>query len=66
MQKQELARVFHKASELLALGAYPPAYAADVLDLIRFLSFMSQQIEKDLQNADPTAGSADSSDPQAD
>lgn len=65
MQKHQLASVFRKAADLLGVGVYPPTYAAPAIEMIQFLTFMAEQIEKDLQNATPSPGEADNTRPEA-
>lgn len=51
MQKHQLANVFRSTSNLLGIGTFPPEYTASALELIQLLTFMAEQIEKELLDA---------------
>jgi len=56
MQKPQLAYVFRSAAHLLAIGIFPTEHAAFTLELIQLLTFMAEQIEKELSDADQPTG----------
>lgn len=59
MQKHQLAHVFRKTAELLAVGMFPSAPPANPQELIQIFGFMADQIEKDLQNEHPDTTPSD-------
>jgi len=56
MQKRQLANIFRSTSNLLGIGMFPPDHTVPALELIQLLTFMAEQIEKELSDADHPTG----------